>query len=70
MAYETRVHSGSPIIPILSRINQFLALKPISLKSILILSSHLRLGLPQGLFPIGLFVKITKALLPSYILAV
>ena len=36
---------------------------------ILILSSHVRLGLPKGLFPAGLPVKILKALLPSYILA-
>ena len=33
------------------------------------LSSHLRLGLPKGLFPVGLPVKILKALLPSSILA-
>ena len=33
------------------------------LKSILILSSHLRLGLPKGLFPVGLPFKILKALL-------
>ena len=37
--------------------------------SILILSSHLHLGLPKGLFPEGLAVKILKALLPSSILA-
>ena len=42
---------------------------PISSSSILILSSHLRLGLPKGLFPVGLLVKILKALLPSSILA-
>ena len=35
----------------------------------LILSSHQRLGLPKGLFPVGLPVKILKALLPSSILA-
>ena len=46
----------------------FLVLKPISLKFILILSSHLRLGLPKGLFPAGVPVKILKALLPSSIL--
>ena len=40
------------------------------LKSILILSSHLRLGLPKGLFPIGVPVKILKALLPSSILVI
>ena len=56
---------GSPIIPILSRINQFLVLKSISLRSILILSSHLRLRLPQGIFPVGVPVKILKELLPS-----
>ena len=43
------------------------ALIPIFLRSILILSSRLRL--PKGLFPVGLPVKILKALLPSYILA-
>jgi len=37
--------------------------------SILILSSHLRLDLPKGLFLLGLPVKILKALLPSSILA-
>ena len=31
----------------------------ISLRSILILYLHLRLGLPKGLFPVGLPVKIT-----------
>ena len=40
-----------------------LVLISISLRSILILSSHLCLGLPKGLFPIGLFVKIFKAFL-------
>ena len=42
---------------------------PISLRSILILSSHLRLGLPEGLFPVGLPVEILKAFLPSSIQA-
>jgi hypothetical protein len=37
--------------------------------SILILSSHLRLGLPKGIFPVGLLAKILKTLLPSSILA-
>ena len=39
------------------------------LRSILTLSSHLRLGLPKGLFPVGVPVKILKELLPSSILA-
>ena len=42
---------------------------PISSRSILTLSSHLHLGLPKGLFPVGLPVKILKAFLPSSILA-
>ena len=38
-------------------------------RSILMLSSHLRLGLPKGLFPVGVPVNILIALLPSSILA-
>ena len=40
---------------------------PISLSAILILSSHLRLGLPKGLFPAGVPVKILKELLPAHL---
>jgi hypothetical protein len=36
---------------------------PISLRSMLILSSHLRLGLPSGFFPSGLPIKILYAFL-------
>jgi hypothetical protein len=43
------------------------ALIPVFSRSILILSSHQRLDLPIGLFPVGLPVKILKALLPSSI---
>ena len=42
---------------------------PISSRSILILSSHLRLGLPKGHFPVGLPVTILKELLLSSIQA-
>ena len=59
-------HKGPPIIPILIRIN--LLLISISLRSILISSTHLRLGLPKGIFPLGVPVKILKALLPTSIL--
>ena len=38
---------------------------PISVRPILISSSHLRQGLYKGIFPVGLPVKILKALLPS-----
>ena len=41
----------------------------ISLGSILILSSHLCLGLPKGFFPAGIPVKFLKTLLPSSIFA-
>jgi len=37
---------------------QFTTSHPISLRSILILSSHLRLGIPNGLFPSGFSNKI------------
>jgi hypothetical protein len=40
-----------------------------SFSFILILSSHLHVGLLKGLFPVSLPVKIFKALLLSYILA-
>ena len=55
--------------PILSRINLIPRIATYIFKIILILSSHLRLGLPKGLFPVGLPVKNLKALLPSSILA-
>ena len=45
--------------------NQSLLLAPISLRTILVLSSHLRLGLPKGLFLVRLLVRILKAFLPS-----
>ena len=48
---------------------QFLVLTLISFRFILILSSHIRIDLPKGIFPVGLPIKILKALLPSSILA-
>ena len=51
---QCRIYEGFPIIPVLSRINQFLVLIPIYLRCILILSLHLRLGLPKSIFPVGL----------------
>ena len=66
MAYGT--HKDSPITPILSRINPIPCIDIYFLRFILILSSHLHLGIPEGLFPVGLPVKISKSLLPFSIL--
>ena len=67
MAYGTwRFYAAFKIISILSRIN------PIPRTDTYLFKVHsnivLHLGLPKGLFPIGLPVKILKALLPSSIL--
>ena len=48
--------------------NPFLLIT-ISLGFILMMSSHLSLGLPKVLFPVGVPVKILKKFLPSSILA-
>ena len=70
IAYGTqRFNAAFPSALQQSRSTQFLVLIPISLRSILIMSSNLCLGLPNGFFPVGVPVKILKAFLPSYILA-
>ena len=45
-----------------------LVLIPTSLRLIPVFLSHLHIGLPKGLFPVVLPVKILKALLPYFIL--
>ena len=45
-----RIHKCPPSVPILSKLHP-VSPRPTSRRSILILSSHLRLGLPNGLFP-------------------
>ena len=59
----------SPIIPFLIRINPVPCIDTYILSSIFILSSHLQLRHPDGLFLTGLPVKILKVLLHSLILA-
>jgi hypothetical protein len=51
------VHKSSQLVPILGRINPFHSFCTLFLRLILILSSHLRVGLPNGLFPSGLPTK-------------
>ena len=58
MAYGTRIHKGPSIIPILSQIKSIPRID-----TILIFSSHLGLGLPKYLFPVGVPLKIFKSLL-------
>jgi hypothetical protein len=48
-----RVHKNPPLVPILSQVGPIHTIQPISLRSILTLSTHLRLGLPSGIFPSG-----------------
>jgi hypothetical protein len=51
-----RIHKSSPLVPILSQNNPVNASppSPISQRSILILSTHLHLGLRSGLLPSGI----------------
>ena len=52
-----RIRKFPPPVPILSSSSQSIPPHPTSRRSILILSSHLRLGLPSGLFPSRLLTK-------------
>jgi hypothetical protein len=59
-----RIHKGPPLVPILSQINPVHTTPSYLSKNHLNISSHLRLGLPSGLFPSGFPTKIPYALLP------
>ena len=58
------IHKCQPSVPILSQLHP-VSTPPTSLRYILILSSHLRLGLPNGLFPSGFPTRTLCTPLPS-----
>jgi hypothetical protein len=59
-----RVHYSPPTVPILSQVNP-LHTRPTNLPKVhLISSSHLRLGLSSGLFPLGFHTKTLYTFLP------
>jgi hypothetical protein len=62
-----RVHKSPPLVP--TEPDQSNPSHPISLKSILMLSTHLHLGLPSGLYPSGIPTNILHAFLFSPIRA-
>jgi hypothetical protein len=67
---HNHIHKSSPPVPILSQIDLVHAPPhPASRRSILILSSHLRLGLSSGLLPSGFPTKALYAPLLSHIRA-
>jgi hypothetical protein len=64
-----RVHKSSPLVPILSQIDPIHTIPSYLSKIHLILSTHLRLGLPSGLVPSGFPTNILYAFLFSPIRA-
>jgi hypothetical protein len=63
------IHKSSPPVPFLNQNDPLYAPHPTSQRSILILSSHLRLGLSSGLLPSGFPTKVLYAPLFSPIRA-
>jgi len=50
-------NKGPPLVPILRQMHSVHTFYPISLRSIVILPSHLHFGLPNNLFPSGFSIK-------------
>ena len=65
---QCRIHKGSQIIPILSRINLIHSIDTYLFKNHFNIIFQPCLGLPRGLFREGLPVKMLKEFLPSSIL--
>jgi hypothetical protein len=63
--FHYRVHNSPSPVPVLSQISLVRSPKSHFWRSILILSSHLRLGLPNGLFPSCIPTRILRELLLS-----
>jgi hypothetical protein len=59
-----RIYNSPPLVPILRQLNPVHAIHPTSSRSVLILSSRLRLGLPSCRLPSGLPTQILHA--PSF----
>jgi len=59
------VHKGLPLVPNLSQMIQSTSSHPTSQRSILILPSHLCLGLMHGLFPSGFPTKLLHVFFTS-----
>jgi len=55
--FHYRVHNTPPLVPVLSQMTPVHNLQPYFSKVHLILSSHLRLGLPSGLLLSGFSVN-------------
>jgi hypothetical protein len=64
-----RVHISPPLVSVLSQVNPVHTFQPISLKTVLILPSDLRIDLPRDLFFPGTSTKFLCVFLTAYMRA-